>query len=341
MKVYGDNLPAALKRGLSSIYLISGEETLLVGEASDAIRGAAQAQGYQREKQFIERGFDWQALRCDSRTASLFAERRLIELAIQGSPGEEGADVLVELAANPIPDTMILAVTGKLDARAQQSRWVRAIEQSGVWVPVGSVERARLPAWIRQRFAAHGLEADDAAATVLADRVEGNLLAAHQEIAKLTLLLPPGPVTAEDVLAAVADSARYDVLQLGEAAMSGQCARALRILANLQGAGVEPTLILWALNKDLQWIARVQHARGAGTPIDQALNAMQVWRPRHTAMKQALGRLQPAAVRQLLVAAARIDRIVKGVLDQDVWLEFQALIARFAGVVAMPLGRVG
>ena len=176
------------------------------------------------------------------------------------------------------------------------------------------------------------LQADAAVAGLLAERVEGNLLAAHQEVEKLALLLPPGPLSTQTVLDSVADSARFDVLQLGEAAMRGQVARALRILEGLRGEGVELVLVLWAVNKDLQWLARVQHLMRNGQSADSAMNAIYVWRPRQTAMKQALARLRPGAVRGLLLDASRVDRAIKGALRADPWVEMEGLVARLAGV---------
>lgn len=333
MKISGDNLAASLDRQLKAIYLVAGDEALLVNEAADAIRAKARAGGFtERALHVVERGFDWQALRADSRALSLFAERKLIELRMAGAPGEQGADLIVELAEEAVPDTLVLIITGKLDGRTLNARWVSAIERHGVLVQVWPLELARLPAWIRERLARHRLVADAAAAALLAERVEGNLLAAHQEVEKLALLLPPGPVSAEAVLETVADSARFDVLQLGDAAMRGQPARALRILEGLRGEAVEPTLALWAVNKDLQWIARAQHLMRRGQSVDAALNAIYVWRPRQAAMKQALARLKPRAVRSLLLDAERVDRAVKGVLRSDPWLELERLVAKLAGV---------
>jgi DNA polymerase-3 subunit delta len=200
-----------------------------------------------------------------------------------------------------------------------------------VVVQLWPIELARLPAWIRERLGRHKLQADAGAAALLAERVEGNLLAAHQEVEKLALLLPPGRVTEETVMEAVADSARFDVLQLGEAAMRGQTARALRILEGLHGEDFEPTLVLWALNKDLQWIARAQHLMRRGQNAEGAMNALYVWRPRQAAMKQALMRLKPAAVRAMLLDAERADRAIKGVVRSDPWIEFEALVARLSG----------
>jgi DNA polymerase III, delta subunit len=332
VKISGDNLNTALAKGVGHIYLVSGDEPLLVNEAADAIRAKARAQGFtERELHVVERGFDWQALLSGSRALSLFAERKILEIRLSGAPGEQGADVLVSLAADPSPDTLVLVITGKLDGRTLNSRWVNAIDKHGVVVQVWPVELARLPAWIRERLARHGLKADPAAAALLAERVEGNLLAAHQEVEKLALLMPQGTITAEAVVDAVADSARFDVLQLGEAAMRGQIARALRILDGLHGEGVEPTLVLWALNKDLQWIARAQALMRNGRSADMAMNALYVWRPRQAAMKLALNRLTATDVRGLLMDAANVDRAIKGALRSDPWIELEALVARFAG----------
>jgi DNA polymerase-3 subunit delta len=334
VKISGDNLAASLARQLQTIYLVSGDEPLLVNEAADAIRATARRQGFEeRELHVVERGFDWQGLIAGSRSMSLFAQRKIVEIRLaNAAPGEQGADAIVELAGQPSPDTLVLIITAKLDGRTQSSRWVSAVEKSGVLVQVWPVDLPRLPAWIRERLGRHKLQADPAAASLLAERVEGNLLAAHQEIEKLALLLPPGPITAETVLDAVADSARFDVMQLGEAAMRGQTARALRILEGLRGEDVEPTLILWAVNKDLQWIARARGLMRRGQSAESAMNALYVWRPRQTAMGQALGRMNGHTLRNLLLDAERVDRTIKGVEKGDPWLALERLVARLAGV---------
>lgn len=334
MKISGDNLPSQLTKQLGRIYLVSGDEPLLVNEAADAIRAKARAAGFtERELHVVERGFDWHGLRTQSRSMSLFADRKIVEIRMTNpTPGEQGADTIIELAEDGAADTLVIIITGKLDGRTQSSRWVGAIEKAGVVVQVWPVELARLPNWIRERLARHGLRADSAAAALLAERVEGNLLAAHQELEKLALLLPPGPLTEETIVDAVADSARYDVLQVSEAAMRGQPARAIRILEGLRGEGIEPTLVLWAINKDLQWMARAQALMRQGQTPDAAMNALYVWRPRQAAMKQALTRLKPKSVRGLLLDAEQIDHAIKGVVRTDPWAALEALLARMAGV---------
>lgn len=334
MKLSGDNLASSLARGLSPTYLIAGDETLLVNEAADAIRARARADGFsERELHTVDRSFDWQALLAESRAMSLFAQRKIIEIRMSSpTPGERGADALVELAQQPCADNLVLVISGKLDGRTQNSRWVTAIEKQGVLVQIWPFDVARLPAWISERLRRHGLHAESAAASLLAERVEGNMLAADQEVEKLALLLPPGPVTAATVLDAVAYSARFDVLQLGEAVMRGNGARALRIFEGLHAEGVEPTLLLWAINKDLQWIARAQYLMSTGQSADSAMNAIYVWRPRQAAMKQALSRLRVETVRGLILDAERADRAIKGALRTNAWVELEALVARFAGV---------
>lgn len=334
MKLSGDNLAANLSRQLAPVYLISGDEPLLVNEAADAVRSKARAQGFtERELHTVERGFDWDELLSQSRALSLFAERKIIEIRMTNpTPGEAGADAIIELVSQPSPDVLVLVITGKMDGRVQGSRWVGAIEKHGVVVQIWPLELARLPAWIRERLAKQNLKADAEAAAMLAERVEGNLLAAHQEVEKLALLLPPGPVSADTIIDAVADSARFDVLQLGDAAMRGQTARALRVLEGLRGEDVEPPIVLWALNKDLQWIARCQHLMRRGQSADSAMNALYVWRNRQPAMKHALSRLRPAAVRELLLSLERADRMIKGVIRSDPWLELERVVAGLAGV---------
>jgi DNA polymerase III subunit delta len=342
VKLSGDNLAANLSRQLAPVYLVSGDEPLLVNEAADAIRSKARAQGFtERELHVVERGFDWDELVAASRSLSLFAERKIIEIRMTNpTPGEQGADAIIELASQASPDVLVLIITGKMDGRVQNSRWVSAIEKHGVVVQIWPIELARLPAWIRDRLAKQNLKADADAATLLAERVEGNLLAAHQEVEKLALLLPPGPVTADTIVDAVADSARFDVLQVGDAAMKGQTARALRVLEGLRGEDVEPPIVLWALNKDLQWIARCQYLMRRGQSADSAMNALYVWRNRQPAMKHALSRLRPATVRELLLSAERADRMIKGVIRSNAWLEFERLVAGLAGVKLAPVARV-
>ncbi len=272
MRLNSDQLPAALARGLAGIYLVSGDEPLLVGEAADFIRAAARAAGYaDRSVFFIDRGFAWDELRHASQSLSLFAERRLFELRMPSGKPDKGAQQLEELAERPVPDVVCLIVTDKLDRKAGDAPWVKAVEKRGVWVPVWPVETAALPAWLRARARLIEADIEPAAAQLIVDRVEGNLLAAKQELDKLALLANGAPIGAELVLRSVGDSARFDVFQLAEAAAAGDAVRALRVLMGLKSEGVEPTLILWALLRELRgmWQARERErlrstVRGSG-----------------------------------------------------------------------------
>ncbi|MGE0114148.1 MAG: DNA polymerase III subunit delta [Steroidobacteraceae bacterium] len=334
MKLNPDSLAAQLKKTLPTICLITGDEPLLLGEACDQVREAARARGFsERQVFFVERGFDWQELRAATQAMSLFAEQRLIEVRLAGaSPGNGGSEVLCDIAAQGATDLLIMVVADKLDARSLSTKWVSAIDRHGLLVQVWPVEMAQLPVWIERRLQRAGLKTDAGVAQLLAERVEGNLLAAQQEIDKLALLHGDKPLTTDNVLDAVADSARYDVLQLGVAAMQGNAARALHILDGLQQEGIDAVLVLWGVNKDLQWLARVAFNVARGQSADSAMQSAGVWKPRQAAMKQALTRLKLPALRAMLVDAAQVDAAIKGVNRRDPWAELRGLVARLAGV---------
>jgi len=334
MKLNSDQLAAQLKRELPGICLVAGDEPLLVGEACDQLRAAARGKGFtERQVFFVERGFDWNELRAATQAMSLFAEQRILEVRLDGaSPGNEGSQVLCDIAAQAAQDILLMIVSNKLDARSLTTKWVSAIDKHGLLVQVWPVELAQLPAWIERRMQSAGLKSESGVAALIAERVEGNLLAAQQEIDKLALLYPDEQVTTETVTSDVADSARYDVLQLGIAAMLGQSSRALRIIDGLREEGVDATLVLWGVNKDLQWMARVAASTAKGQSVDSAMQSAGVWRPRQTAMKQALQRLKLTPLRALLFDAAQVDAAIKGVNRRDPWVELRGLVARMAGV---------
>jgi DNA polymerase III subunit delta len=334
MKISLDSLAAQLKKNLPVIALVTGDEPLLLGEACDALRSSARERGFtERQVFFVQRGFDWNELRAATQALSLFADQRVIEVRLSGaSPGNEGSEVLCEIAAQNANDLMVLVVTDKLDAKSLGTKWVTAIEKSGWLIQVWPIETAQLPAWVGRRLQRAGFKTETGVAELIAERVEGNLLAAQQEIDKLALLYPNSTLTVEQTLDAVADSARYDVLQLGIAALQANAARALRILEGLQEEGIDAVLVLWGINKDLQWLARVSHAMSRGQAADAALFSAGVWKPRQAAMKQAAQRMKLPAVRALLVDAAQVDAAIKGVNRRDPWVELRGVVARLAGV---------
>jgi DNA polymerase-3 subunit delta len=324
-----EQLPAALSSGLAPAYLVSGDEPLLVAEAADAIRAAARTAGFsERMVFFVDRSFDWEELRTATQSMSLFAERRIIELRLPTGKPDKGAAQLTALAADAPPDVLTLVLAGKLDKKAGDAAWVQAFAQRACWVPVWPVAAAALPGWLAGRAKRAGVALDEGVAELIAQRVEGNLLAAAQEVDKLALLSLGASVSKELVLRSVGDSSRYDVFQLAEAASAGDAGRALRILLGLKSEGVEPTLILWALVRELRglWQASERNrlrssVRGSG------------WNLASTPSAAALARARSLPLAQLLADAGLADRIVKGLAAGDSWTALTGLTATLAGAL--------
>ncbi len=315
MRVRPDQLAAHLRKTLASLYLVFGEEPLQSQEAADALRAAARERGYdERECLTVETGFDWDTLRRRAASRSLFASRRLLELRLgNAKPGDAGAKALSEYAARPADDTVLLITAGKLDWATQKSRWFAALDGAGVVVQAAPVEPGQLPGWIDRRLRSRGLNPTPDAVTLLSERVEGNLLAAAQEIEKLALLVAGRELTVEAVLAAVGDNARYSIYDFVDAALLGKPERVTRILDGLRGEGVEPVLANWALHQEIRRLAALAFARDHGQALEAALAEQKVWDKRKPLLRQALQRLTLAACRRLLRACARTDRLVKGV----------------------------
>jgi DNA polymerase-3 subunit delta len=323
LKLTSDSLPAQLAQALLPAYLISGDEPLLAGEAADAVRLAARDAGFsEREVHFIERAADWEDLTASAANLSLFGARRVMEIRLASArPGVAGNAALTRLIGTKDPDTLLLILSARLDRDAQGADWVRALEKSGAWVPVWPVEAGKLVAWLRGRCRRLGLEAGAGALELLAERTEGNLLAAHQELTKLTLLARAGEVTAQAVRESVADSARFDVFQLGEAALAGDAARALRVLAGLRAEGTEATLALWALTRAMRdaWNAHQGDGR------------LPVWQRQGAALAQAVKRAPRLSFPALALRATRADRMIKGRLTGNAWDEMALLAAEICG----------
>jgi len=323
LKLTSDSLATHLAQRLLPAYLISGDEPLLTGEAADAVRTRARAGGFtEREVHFIERSTDWDEVRASAGNLSLFGSRRVLEIRLASArPGTAGNAALLALLAARDPDMLLLVIAPRLDREAQGAEWVRAIDQHGAWLPVWPVDPARLPEWLRLRSRSLGLEASEEALELLAARTEGNLLASHQELSKLLWLAPGGTVGADTVLASVADSARFDVFQLGEAVLGGETTRALRMLAGLRAEGTEATLALWALTRALRdlWTA---HAGGTAPPA---------WQRRSAALLRGRQRAPRLPFAELAARAVRADRMIKGRLAGDAWDEMALLVAELCG----------
>jgi len=332
MRLYPDKLEAALKKDLLPVYFLSGDEPLQLGEAADAVRRAARAQGFsEREVLHVEKGFDWNTLLAESNALSLFAEKKIIDLRLpSGKPGKDGGAALAEYAARPPEDTLLLITSGKVDKRSQSAKWYRALDKVGATMQVWPVEAPEMPRWLEQRLRARGLQPDREAVRMIAERVEGNLLAAAQEVDKLVLLNGSGPLSAEQVEAAVADSARFDVFGLVDAALAGDAPRASRMLHGLRGEGVEPILVLWALTRELRSLADMAAQIESGKGVDGVL--ARVWGKRKGPVKAGLQRHNRARWQQMLRRAARLDRVIKGVAPGNAWDELLQLTLLMAGV---------
>lgn len=332
MRSSPDALSSGLERGLRSVYLITGSEPLLIAEGCDAVRAAARSRDYAyREVHFVERDFDWNVLLAEAANLSLFASKRLVEVKLGSPPDAQGQKALASLAAQPPADAVLL-VSGELEWRQLKSAWVTAFEQHGVLVVTQSVDRAGLPSWIRGRLARRGLTITPEAAELLADRVEGNLLAAQQDIERIALLAPGAEVGSEEIAELVADSARFDVFELSAAALTAQPVRALRILAGLRGEGREPPLVLWALLNDLRGLSRVAWRAERERALDSIFRDEKIWAQRQASIRAALPRFTRDEIESLLASAAVADRIAKGSLPGDAWIALESLVARIAGV---------
>lgn len=331
MKVSLDNLDARLSKELAPVYFLSGEEPLQLGEAADAVRRAARGQGFsEREVLDVDKGFDWNALLMAGNAMSLFAERKLIDLRLpSGKPGKEGGAALAEYAAHPPEDTVLLISSGKVDKRSQQSKWYKALDSAGVTLQVWPVEAREMPRWLAGRLQSRGLQAAREAVAMVAERVEGNLLAAAQEMEKLLLLYGEGPLSAEQVEVAVSDSARFDVFNLVDVALLGDVPRLTRMLEGLRGEGVEPILLLWSLSREIRSLASMAAQIEHGQAPDRVMAS--VWAKRKAAVQAGLRRHNSARWQQLLRRAARLDRVVKGAAAGNAWDELLQLALLMAG----------
>lgn len=327
MRISSEDLPRHLAKGLGPLYVIHGEALLLALEAADAIRAAARDAGYTEREVFIaEQHFKWAELKHSAQSLSLFAARKVIDLRLpSGKPGVEGAQALQEHCENLPPDTLTLISLPKLEPAAYKSKWFNALEQHGLAISADEVSLAALPNWIAQRLQRQQQSTDKETLAFLAQRVEGNLLAALQEIQKLALLFPPGALTFEQVSGAVMDVARYDVFDLSAAMLGGDAARFARILDGLRGEGTATVLILWTLADDLRLLAKTARALQTGSNLDQALREARVWGPKKPLVERAVRRFSPAFAERALQRAAQIDRLIKGLRRGDEWDELLQL----------------
>ena len=341
-------LQAHLQKGLRSLYTLHGDEALLVQEAADAIRAAARQQGYTERSVHVVSGahFDWSEVLAAGGSMSLFAERQILEIRVPtGKPGKEGSPMIQQLAqsAEGNDSTLTLFILPRLDSATKKGAWFGALEQFGVSLQIDSLDRAQLPQWIAQRLklqnqsVASGQDGQNCL-QFFADRVEGNLLAAHQEIQKLSLLYPAGELTHAQVESAVMNVARYDVFKLSEAVLAGQVARVQRMLDGLQAEGEAAVLVHYTLAEDIRALKRVKDAMAEGRPLPMALREQRIWGVREKLFERVLPKLSTARLAQLLKNAHQVDGIVKGlkVADwpADPWQALQRLALRVSSACA-------
>jgi len=329
MRLYPDKLAGHLTQQLLPVYLVSGDEPLLVQECCDRVRARARESGC-NEREVLDAGqpgFDWQSLLHSAASMSLFAERKLVELRLpSGKPGKEGSSALCEYLEVAGGEDVLLIVAGKIDKQSTNSKWYKALDKAGATIQVWPVKPAELPRWLQQRVRAAGMNIDGDALQCLCDQVEGNLLAAVQEVEKLKLLAADDRITLQTVTEAVSNNARYNVFDLADKALQGDAAGSLRMLHGLRGEGTEPLAVLWALAREVRTLYEAQLDCDAGRSPQQALDARGVWKSRMPCMQSALARHDADSLSSLLETAFAVDGSVKGFADGRPWDHLERLV---------------
>ena len=353
MQLAATQLSAHLQKGLRPLYTLHGDEPLLQQEAADAIRAAARAQGYAERTVYTVAGahFDWSAVLAAGQSMSLFADKQIVEVRIpSGKPGKDGSAALQQLADSVAGNdsTLTLVLLPRLDKQTRNGAWFAALDGAGATVQIDGIERAALPQWIAQRLAAQGQrvlpgDAGQRALTFFADRVEGNLLAAHQEISKLALLYPAGELSHEQIEAAVLNVARYDVFKLSEAVLGGQRARVQRMLDGLHAEGEPEVLVHYTLAEDIRALKRVKDAIADGRPLPMALREQRIWGLRERLFERVLPRMTDVQLANLLHAAHLVDGIVKGLKHpgwpHEPWQALHRLAQSLCGACSAGVGQ--
>jgi DNA polymerase-3 subunit delta len=314
MQLRFDSLDTHLTKSLAQLYVISSDEHLLALEAADKIRKTARLQGFtERDVLSVERHFKWGELQAANQSQSLFGDKKLIELRIPtGKPGKDGAQALQNYIKDLSPDNLTLITLPKLDWATQKAAWVAALQQAGVYIDIPIIERPQLAAWIGARLASQRQSAERESLDFIAERVEGNLLAAHQEIQKLGLLHPEGKLSGEQIHDAVLNVARYDVFKLSESMLAGDCARLVRMLEGLKGEGEALPLVLWAVAEEIRTLLKLKSGVESGRPLGVLMKEYRIWGPREKLMEPAIRRLKLSTLKTALQEAAQIDKMVKG-----------------------------
>lgn len=329
MRLYPEKLPGHLQQQFLPVYLVSGDEPLLVQECCDLIRQTARQHGCS-DREVIDAGvtsFNWQDILHSATSMSLFAERKLVELRLpSGKPGAEGSKALCEYLDIASGEDVLLIIAGKIDKQSTKSKWYKALDKAGATIQVWPVDAKDLPRWLQQRVRAADMSIDKDALQLLSDRVEGNLLAAVQEVEKLKLLAQDAQITAQTVIESVSDNARYNLFDMADHALRGDTSGSLRMLHGLRGEGTEPPVILWALAREIRTLYEVQLDCDKGQNVQQALNARRVWNNRMPLMQAALSRHNSDSLSLLLEEAATVDGSIKGFASGKPWDKLEILV---------------
>ena len=332
-KLRSDQLTSALQKTLAPLYIVSGDEILLVQECCDRIRQACSQQGYNnREVYYVENNFDWDLLYYAGQSVGLFADKKLIELRVNGKLNDKGRKALAEYSQQPPQDTVLLLSLPKLERSQLSAKWFTALERAGEFIQIWPINATQLPRWIEQRAKTLQLSLRRDAVSLLAARVEGNLLAAAQELEKLRLLDLQGPIDAETLSHAVADSARYDVFSLVDRALAGDAAGALKILRGLKSEGTDILSLLWALAREVRTLLQLQHELSLGKNLAASARKLGIWESRHVLLQNTLRRLKKNQLQVLLRLAGQSDRAVKGLHPADPWQTCTDIVLILAGV---------
>ncbi|MDR1275629.1 MAG: DNA polymerase III subunit delta [Candidatus Accumulibacter sp.] len=321
MLLHGDHLARHLEKELLPVYAVYGDDPLLVIEACDAIRAIARQRGFdERDVLTVLPAFDWSALAQATNNLSLFGGRKLIDLRIPtGKPGREGGEALKAYCAKTFPDTLLLVTLPALNWTEEKAVWLKALADAGAAVKLSSPAPRELPAWIAGRLKRQGQQTDAEGLRFIAEHVEGNLLAAHQEILKLGLLYPAGTLSLKDVRDAVLDVARFNLDALRDSLLAGNIGRLARTLDGLRQEGEAPPLLLWGIVEEIRALLHVREGLDAGRPLDGLLKEARVWKLRQAAFRGAVRRIDAATARDALVEAAKVDQLIKGIGTGDVW----------------------
>jgi len=332
-----EQLNGALHKGLAPVYFISGDEPLQLGELADAVRNSAKKAGFlTREVLSEDTGFAWQDLMVAADSYSIFADKKIIDLRLSsGSPGAEGSKALLAYCERLPDDTLLLITAGKLAKDGLKTRWFQALDKAGVVIQVWPLEGQDLIQWLQQRLQGRGLQAETAGIQLLASRIEGNLLAAAQEIEKLYVLYGAGPLSHQQISEAVADSSRYDVFKLIDSVLAADVNRMLRVLSGLQAEGIAAPVVLWALTREARTLIKIKQALAQGQNKELVFKNNQVWDKRKLLVNKALGRLHEHELHGILVLSAKADRQIKGQQRGDAWETLREICLLLASTALM------